>query len=92
MKRLLLCGSVAVSLVVFGLVAYRDNEETGRSDEKSYNRQRNRRHRGVIRGTVDGATDIARGTGHAIGHGLKNVFGGGNHHRGFYDSEGNYHE
>ena len=95
MKKLLLCGAVALSLVGVMLVAYRDNrgnQVVVSYDNDDYNDRyyNGRYHRGPVRATVDGATDAARGVGHAVGHGLKNIFGGGDDHRGYYDSNGNY--
>lgn len=95
MKRIVLCGVAALSVVGLMLIAdrgdVRERDVVVRYDDDRYEDGR-RYHRGPIRGTIDGATDIARGTGHAIGHGLKNIFGGGRHHRGYYDSRGDYHE
>lgn len=95
-KYLLLSGVVSLSLVGAMLVAYRDNrggEVAVRYDnnysDPHYNDGR-RSRRGPVRATVEGASDVVRGTGHAIGHGLKDIFGGGNNHRGYYDSRGNY--
>lgn len=90
-KYLLISGAAALCLIGVMFVVQAGNNAVLMNDKRDKNHQP-RHHRGPVRATVEGATDVASGVGHVVGHGFKTVFGGGRHHRGYYDSKGNYHK
>ena len=90
-KYLLISGAAALCLIGVMFVVQADNNAVLMNNNRHNNHQP-RHHRGPVIATIDGAKDVASGVGHAFGHGLKNVFSGGRHHRGYYDSRGNYHK
>lgn len=90
MKKLLLCGAVALSLIGLVLIGNRNDGYGDRRDKENRGDEARPYRRGPVSGTVNGAVDVARGTGHAVGHAVNNIFG--HHHRGFEDSRGDYYE